>query len=51
MFSEKFLSSKKIYSHLFKNNFLKNVNKLDEQYSNLSNIDNKKKDSKNKLHI
>jgi hypothetical protein len=51
MFSEKFLSSKKIYSHLFKNNFLKNVNKLDEQYSNLSNIENKKKYSKNKLHI
>ena len=51
MLSEYFFSSKKIFSDLFKNSLLKNSNKIDKQYSNLINIENKNKDSKNKSYI
>jgi len=51
MLSKKFLSSKKIFSHLFNSNLLKNANKLDKQYSNLIDTESKKKDSNNKFFI
>ncbi len=51
MLSEYFFSSKKNFSDLFKNSLLKNSNKIDKEYSNLINIENKNKDSKNKSYI